>query len=389
MVAVMLSSVVVAAAFMAIMIGLRTMDNTNKRIAGSNDTQLVAGYFTSDVASAASISTTGTTLHPAPSVNAPNGGQLLSFWTLKTTTDLTPPDSMARLWNKPSTGPSPLTVALADEKPSSAGATDARVGESSTGTSGLNQSIALAPSNTVLPNITRNADPLQAAFANSTAGGSTLNLKRPSAAQNGDLLLAQVAVVGGTANAVANYDSSAWQVVDTGVAGTGVRSIIYSHVAAATDPPLATGWTWTFSRPGEAAGGIVAYTGASSASAHTQDYSPCGGDTPVLLLSWTDRRGGAAGEDIPNEVSYNFVPDGSENTLVRRHCTGTSGKPVDTQTLARALAPTASAVAECQPVVCGPLTSPVNVTLTLTEPPEAHSSLPRTYQLRGTTRTTQ
>src|SRR5689334_8018942 len=82
-VAVVITGILLGALGSATIVGLRTIDNTNKRIAGSNDTQLVAGYFTSDVASSERVSTTGTTSHAAPSLSPSSANNVLaSFWTL-------------------------------------------------------------------------------------------------------------------------------------------------------------------------------------------------------------------------------------------------------------------------------------------------------------------
>jgi prepilin-type N-terminal cleavage/methylation domain-containing protein len=382
LVSVVIGTALIGALLQAIFLGLRTMDNANQRIAGANDTQLVASYFTSDVASAESISTTGTTSHAVPSVNASGANsELVAFWTLKTETLFAPPDVMNEAWDLSSTGPTPssrISVSMADEAIGQSGATGNRVGESVAGTSSIAQSVALTPA--LLSTVARRPD----VSTGSTAGAAELALSKPASAQAQDVMLAHIAVSGGAATTVSA--PSTWTLVDSRASGTGVRSLIYRHTAAANEP---LGWTWTFNGAHESAGGIAAYSGVNAlngVNAHTNDVNPCGGDTPVLLLSWTDRLGGL-GPDEDHQVSYTFHSVAGENLLERRHCTDAGGTPDTTQTLARNLSPAASATAACEPVACGPLTSPVNVTVTLSEPAPLHATNGRIYQLRGTTRT--
>ena len=379
-VAVTITGLIVPAILAAMFVGMRTLDNTNKRIAGSNDTQLVAGYFTSDVASAEAVSTSGAISHAAPGLSPSTANNVLvGFWTLDNGTSLTAPDTMTEIWDRASTGPSAaarVTAAAADELLTDAGASGNRVADSAMGASSLTHSVTLAPA--LLQSITR-----RASSSGSTAGATTLSLTRPATTQNGDMLLAQVAVRGGSATTVSA--PAGWTVVESRTTGTDIRSAVFSHTAGNADPST---WTWTFSALREAAGGIVGYSGVGSIGGHTSAVNPCGGLPSALVLDWTDRHHDAS-QDIAHEVSYAISTDGPETVLLRQHCTGTNRTPVDTQTLARALSATTAAFASCEPASCALTTAPVNVTLTLTEPPDLHSTVQRTYQLRGTTRTTQ
>jgi prepilin-type N-terminal cleavage/methylation domain-containing protein len=376
LVSVVIAGILLGALSQATFLGLRTMDATNQRIAGSNDTQLIASYFMSDVASAEAVSATGTTSHAAPSVTTSAANtELVGFWTLKTGTTMTPPDGMTEGWDVASTGPTPtsrITVSMADELNSPIGASGNRVAESVDGTSSLAHTVALSPAGS--PAITR-----RDASSGSTAGAGSLTLSRPTLTQSGDVMLAQVAVAGGTGTPVTA--PTGWTLVESRDSGTAVKSLVYSRTATSIEP---LNWTWIFMGNPESAGGVAAYSGASGVNAHANETNPCGGETPVLLLNWTDR-----GTSLAHEVSYTFQAVTGENQLQRLHCTGTSGAPVDRETLARNLAPSASVTAACQPVGCGPLTSPVSVTITLSEPPAPHQTTGgRVYQLRGTTRTT-
>jgi hypothetical protein len=121
-------------------------------------------------------------------------------------------------------------------------------------------------------------------------------------------------------------------------------------------------------------------------SAHAVNVSPCGGNPPLLLLSWTERL--TDGSSQANEVTYNYEKQGDEYTLVRKHCINNKGTVVDKQTLARNLASTAGAAASCQPAACGPQSdSRVLVTLSLAEPPGQNEPVGRVYEIRGSTRT--
>src|SRR5688572_16791988 len=111
---VVLSTLIGGVATAAMVVGIRNLDDQNARLAGSNDTQLIAGYFTSDVASAVSISTTGTKAHAAPSVTPTlENTRLVSFWSLKLATVLTVPEGMAAGWT--TLGTPQFRAGMADE----------------------------------------------------------------------------------------------------------------------------------------------------------------------------------------------------------------------------------------------------------------------------------
>jgi prepilin-type N-terminal cleavage/methylation domain-containing protein len=375
LVAVVISSILTGGMLAAMFVGLRTLDDTTQRIAGANDTQLVAGYFTPDIVSSEAISTTGTTSHAAPSVSASAANsRLVALWALNTGTPVTPPDGMAEAWETQSTGTDPalhVTVSMADQALTATGPTDTRFAESAVGTSSLAHSVALAPA--ALSTVSRRP---AVSAGGTTAAATQITLGRPTGTQTSDVLLAQLAVRGGTTTVTT---PNGWTLVQQR-SSSELRSLIYRHTAASSDP---AGWTWIFNSPRESAGGMAAFAGVGTVGAPASDVSPCTGETPILLLSWTDR-----GTTVAHEVVYDLLVVGSETHLVRSHCEGESGTPVSTQTLARELGATASGVAECEPVACGPMTSPVNVTLTLNDPPSMHSTVPRTYQMRGSTRVT-
>ena len=370
LIGIVLTGVITSAMFGALFLGLHTIDKTNDRIEGSNDTQLIASYFTSDVASAESVSTTGTQLHSAPSVTSPNAtAYYVGFWALKSNTTATPPDSMTEAWQIHSPT---LTLEAADEALNGTGATGDRVASSLAGTSSVNHSVAFAPA--VLSTISRTG-----VATNSVASGAGLPLTKPSTAANNDLLIAHVAVVGGSGTTI--NAPTGWTLLESKDSGTAVKSLIFQHRLAAGE----TSWTWSFAPNRAALGGIVSYSGVATAgvaaAGHGTNVSPCGGETPALLLSWTDR-----GTNTSTTVSYVGVHQGQENQLVRQQCAGIAGTPVSESVLAGNLA-VGSVNAACnKAIVCAPL--PVTVTLSLAEPSK-DGVVGRSYQLRAATRTTE
>lgn len=374
LVAVVISGIIFGALVQASLIGLRTIDNTNDRLAGSNDTQLVASYFTGDVDSADTISTTGAVRHSAPGVNVGSANSMLvSFWALRTGTTFTPPVGMTERWDLQSTGPNPparLTATVADGAVAETGPSGNRIGESAAGTSSIGHTIALART-TLFPVTHRGAS------TGATAGAASLTLAKPGGTQDGDQMLAHVAVAS-TATITA---PAGWTVVNERAASS-ARSVLYRKVAASGDP---LNWTWTFSAAAESVGGVASYGNVQSVGNAGTDISPCGGETPVLLLGWTD-----FGDNTVHEVTYSAQAEGDEIQLVRRACRAISGgTPRSATTLARRLQGTGppDVFAECVPVACAPLAPSVAVTLTLTEAPLSREFLPRVYQMRGTTRT--
>lgn len=371
LVGIVLTGVIMSALFGAMMMGLRTVDNTNDRISGSNDTQLIASYFTSDVSSAEQVSTTGTQSHSAPSVDAPGANSYyVAFWTLKANTAVTPPDSMTQAWQQQTAA---LTIESADEPLSATGSTGDRVATTALGTSSVNHAVAFAPA--LLSTISRSG-----VSTNSVANASGLTLTKPSTAANNDLLLAHVAVVGGSGTAL--NAPAGWTLLQSRDSGNAVKSLVYQHRLAAGE----SSWTWSFTPNRLAMGGILSYSGVATAGVGAANrgtnISPCGGETPALLLSWTDR-----GTNETTSVAYISAARNGENQLIRQRCAGVTGTPANESVLAHHLAANSVTAICSKATVCGPL--PVSVTLTLSEPPPEHQSVGRSYELRAATRTTE
>ncbi len=261
------------------------------------------------------------------------------------------------------------------------------------GTNSITHSVALAPA--FLGNVAR-----RAWSSGTTSGASSLAVAKPLGTAQNDRLLAQVVVAGGPTTTVV---APGWTLVNSRDAGTALKSLIYQRPATGTD----TSYTFSFmNKQGsdatgvvrEAAVGIAAYSGVAASGGINNtalDANPCGGETPVLLLSWSDRHFDPS-EDVDLEVSYNATTVGDETHLVRRRCTAPSGTdlsglPSSQQTLATHLAP-ATAFASCVSTTAPAgmnacLYLPVTVTMSLTEPPEQNQSIGRTYLLRASTRT--
>lgn len=395
LVALVITGMLAGVLIQAMFVGLRSLDDANERVVSSNDTQLVAAYLTSDVASARAVSSSGTKTHAAPGLTPTvTNAKLVAFWTFKRVTFLTLPDGMSIGWNAPS---SQFQIAMADETTPTAGATGNRVAASRDGTSSLSHSVALAP--VFLGNVTRRAQLL----TNKTpaGGATTVFVDKPAGTVENDTLLAQVAVSGGTTTSVS---SPGWTLVSSQDAGTLVKSLVFQKLAVANEPAR---YTWTFTSGAspvarEAVVGIASYGGVAttdSVNASATDVNPCGGDTPVLLLNWTDQHANSA-DDVAIQVSYNAVNVGKETHLVRRRCAAPvdqelSGRPSAEQTLATNLAPE-TASASCVTAAPLPATSttaaaavdycaypPVAVSLSLTDAgPQG-----RTYVMRASTRT--
>jgi len=87
-----------------------------------------------------------------------------------------------------------------------------------------------------------------------------LQLNVPAGVQTNDLLIAEVAVRGGSRLVITA--PSGWTLVRRDDSSSSVAQAIYQHaVAGASSEP--SSYTWTFSNANDAAGGILAYTGAS------------------------------------------------------------------------------------------------------------------------------
>jgi hypothetical protein len=95
--------------------------------------------------------------------------------------------------------------------------------------------------------------------SNSAASGSvTVNV--PAGVQPGDLMVAQIAVRGGSAQAI--VAPAGWSLVRSDFSGTTIIQAIYSQTVPSS-PSEPSSYTWTFKGTNNAAGGIADFFGAS------------------------------------------------------------------------------------------------------------------------------
>jgi PKD repeat protein/methionine-rich copper-binding protein CopC len=97
----------------------------------------------------------------------------------------------------------------------------------------------------------------RAASSATNQATNTLQLPTPAGIQGGDVLLAGISV----RTKPTITPPSGWSLVVRTESGNAMTQTIYVHVASASEP---TSTTWTFSKAGSAAGGIVAYAGVDT-----------------------------------------------------------------------------------------------------------------------------
>src|SRR5207248_3187250 len=83
----------------------------------------------------------------------------------------------------------------------------------------------------------------------------------PVGAQPGDLMIAQIAVRGGSGQSITT--PAGWSLVRTDFSGTAIVQAIYSHAVSSSEPST---YTWNFKGNNNAAGGIADFFGASTVS---------------------------------------------------------------------------------------------------------------------------
>lgn len=85
----------------------------------------------------------------------------------------------------------------------------------------------------------------------------------PTGAQPGELLLAQIAIRGGSALTIAA--PGGWALVRRDNSGTAIAQAIYTHIVQAS-PAEPTQYSWTFNAGNNATAAIADYLGATAAS---------------------------------------------------------------------------------------------------------------------------
>ena len=99
----------------------------------------------------------------------------------------------------------------------------------------------------------------RAASSSTNQATTTLVLPTPAGVVSGDVLLAGISVRGKPTITA----PSGWSLAVSNENGTAIKQAVYVHVATASEPGNVT---WTFSKAGSAAGGIVAYMGVDAAT---------------------------------------------------------------------------------------------------------------------------
>lgn len=379
-VAVAIAGVIFAALTEAMMIGLKTLDSTNKRLNGSNDTFLVASYFTSDVEGASYLATNGTRAHVTPAVALPAAAsslKLVSAYAVSGTNSVFAPASQATVWNACSASStcapasaSGVTSSLADESltvtDDNRSDTLARVATTTNPTSSISHTIALTATGKVTP---------RPWSSGAVPNGNSLVLSKPSGLSQGDVMVAHITASTSASNVTT---PAGWgpPVQQRDLSPT-LTSLLYVRTAGASEPGS---WAWGFragSGTHDIAGGVVAYTNISTASPLTATTAnPCGGGAPVLAIATSDRFAVSA-------TGYFFETSGLEHQLVRHACTAAGVE--SRQVLARELQDVTGATASCVPAGCDPV--PASATLVLREPPLPHDTSGRSYELSARTRT--
>src|SRR5574340_515251 len=119
-----------------------------------------------------------------------------------------------------------------------------------------------------------------------TVGGSSassIDVAVPAGVVAGDVLLAQVAVRGGSGTTISS--PSGWTQLLLDNSGSTIRQGIYYRIAGATEP---ASYTFTFSSSQRAAGGMVAYRGVDNASPINASLSQdAGSGTSVVAAAIT------------------------------------------------------------------------------------------------------
>jgi len=91
-----------------------------------------------------------------------------------------------------------------------------------------------------------------------STASSSVTVNVPAGAQPGDLMIAQIAVRGGSGQVIGA--PAGWSLVRSDFSGSSIIQAIYSHVASSPEP---TTYIWTFKGRNDAAGGIADFFGAT------------------------------------------------------------------------------------------------------------------------------
>ncbi|HEV3113120.1 MAG TPA: N,N-dimethylformamidase beta subunit family domain-containing protein [Candidatus Binataceae bacterium] len=202
-------------------------------------------------ATASATATSTNTATPTPTA-VPTNTPTVTPSPTATPTNTATPTPTALPTDTPTATPSPTASVIITPPPTASPSPTASATAAATSTATATPS----PAPTSIP-IT-----LRSSLTASTAALSTqLAIGVPTGVQANDLLIAEIAVRGGSRLAITA--PSAWTLVRRDDSSSSVAQAIYQHVVP-NSPPEPSSYTWTFSTANDAAGGILAYVGAST-----------------------------------------------------------------------------------------------------------------------------
>ena len=94
------------------------------------------------------------------------------------------------------------------------------------------------------------------------ASASSIAITKPTGVASGDVLIAMIAIRGGTGNGTITMPSGSWSLVDRTDSVTAITLAVYSLVAGTSEPPSYT-WSWSSGNQ-KSAGAIQAYHGVDT-----------------------------------------------------------------------------------------------------------------------------
>jgi hypothetical protein len=204
--------------------------------------------------------------------------QLLAFYAVANGTNLSQPTGMTQRWvvNSQSTPTTNrVTAAFNDQVLAASGPTGSRTSSSTppAAADSVSQLVSVTPVDASAPAPVYRG--VKVKF--SPAGGATeLSVASPTETVVGDEMFAQIALRGVAATVA---PPPGWTLVSAMSQGSSVKSLIYEKTATIAGTAGAT-HTWVFSAATEAAGGIVAYGGAS------KSYSATDAPAGSLIQYW-------------------------------------------------------------------------------------------------------
>ena len=219
--------------------------------------------------------------------------RLLAFNALANMASITPPSGMSAKWvvsSQSATFANRVTVGFHEQAVTASGPTGSRTATSTASANSVSQLVSVESA-------TPNAGPptyRPVSIKWTPPGGAAeLSIAAPSTTEIGDAMFAQVAVRSVDATV---SPPPGWTLVSAATNGTSVKSLIYERTATVPGTPAGAPFTWAFSATTEAAGGIVAYGGA------TKNYT-----ATVTGVSYLDSTGTATDCSTPANIAAQIV----------------------------------------------------------------------------------